>query len=189
METKNAPKTVEVNLLPGDDLEGRPGGKFLKWALSWGKRIVIATEAIVIAAFLSRFWLDATVADLGDRIADRKSIIEGSANFEKKFRTTTEQIAAVKGLETYVSPLVAFDRASGLIPEKIVITSILLGPKEIRISGSGGEQSLALLVKMFSKSPDFSDLTVEKVSKVSSQLSIDFSMQAAYVGGKNKNTK
>lgn len=184
MATKNPPKTVEVNLLPEDDLEQRPGGKFLKWALSWGKRIVIITEAIVILAFLSRFWLDTTVADLWDQTTTRKNTLEASANFEKKFRSVNERITKVKITQEATSIITVFDKARSLVPPKITISQMTVGVSQISLAGSSDEQSLALLVGAFRQSPDFSDLTVERVAKAETGFNIEFSMKATYVQGK-----
>lgn len=167
--------------MPGEDLEERPGGKFLKWALSWGKRIVIATEGIVILAFLSRFWLDTTVADLGEQIISKKNVVEASANFESKFRSTTDRIAKAKQIESQISGLTILDQAESLVPSRVAISQITVSGSGISFSGTADEQSLALLVTAFRKSPDFTDLTVERVTQTSPSITIDFSMRATYV--------
>lgn len=176
-----AAKTVDVNLMPGEDLEERPGGKFLKWALSWGKRIVIVTEGIVILAFLSRFWLDTTVADLGEQIISKKNIVEASANFESKFRSTTERITKAKQIDSQVSPLTILDQTRALVPTRVVVTQMAVSGSGVNFSGTADEQSLALLVTAFRKSADFTDLTVERITKTSPSLTIDFSMRATFV--------
>lgn len=181
MATLKSPKTVEVNLLPSDDLEGRPGGKFLKWALSWGKRIVITVEAVVILAFLSRFWLDTTVADLTEQITQKKNVLDASANFEKKFRATQMRIDQAKKIEKQVSLLSVLDKARALIPTTVTVSAIALTNSQVSLTGVADEQSLALLVSAFKKSADFTDLTVEKISKVGQGATIDFSMKATYV--------
>jgi len=172
--------------MPGEDLEGRPGGKFLKWALSWGKRIVIVTEAIVILAFLSRFWLDTTLADLAGQIAQKKSAIEASANFEKKFRGTTERIAKAKTVENGVSPVAVLDKARALVPLNVTVSQMTVSASGVDLAGTSDEQSLAVLVSNFRTSPDFTDLTIERVVRTSPSLSIDFAMRVNYIKGKTK---
>lgn len=176
-----ATKTVEVNLLPGEDLEERPGGKFLKWALSWGKRIVIVTEGIVILAFLSRFWLDTTVADLAEQITSKKNIVAASANFEAKFRNTPERITKAKEINSQVSVITILDRTRTLIPPRVTVSQMIVNGTGVSFSGTADEQSLALLVTAFRKSADFTDLTVERITKTSPSMTIDFSMRATFV--------
>jgi hypothetical protein len=55
---------INVNLLPQDPFFETVFGRFLKWALSIGRYIVIFTELIVILSFASRFTLDRMVTDL-----------------------------------------------------------------------------------------------------------------------------
>lgn len=181
MAIKKSPKTVEVNLLPSDNLEGRPGGKFLTWALSWGKRIVITVEAIVILAFLSRFWLDTVVADLSEQINNKKNVVVASSNFEKKFRATQQRIEEAKKIEKQVSLLSVLDKARALFPATVTVSSIALTNSQVALSAAADEGSLALLVSAFKKSADFTDLTVEKISKVGQGATIDFSMKATYI--------
>jgi len=54
----------KVNLLPKDNFEFSLVGKFLRWALTAGRVMVVLTEFVVILAFGSRFWLDKEMNDL-----------------------------------------------------------------------------------------------------------------------------
>lgn len=167
-------------MLPGDEYEGRPGGKFLRWALTWGKRIVILTEAIVIVAFLSRFWLDTIVADQAEQIGAKKNVIEASASFERTFRETVMRIKRVEAIDKQTSPLTILNKARGLIAQGVTVSQMTLTATDITLSGQGDERSLALFVSAFRNSADFSDLTVEKIGKTSPSIVIDFSMKAKY---------
>ena len=63
-----AKKEPEINLLPQEEFEGSVIGRILKWGLSTFRIIVIIVEMVVMAAFLSRFWLDAKNSDLNEDI-------------------------------------------------------------------------------------------------------------------------
>ena len=78
--------TPDVNLLAGDELDTSPQGKFVRWALTWGRRIVVLTELVVILAFISRFWLDTTVASLNDKIEQKRAVVSSFSDFEDKYR-------------------------------------------------------------------------------------------------------
>jgi hypothetical protein len=65
----------EINLLPREEFEKKPIGKFLTWALSIGRYIIIFTELIVILAFLSRFKLDRDLSDLNQSIREKQAVI------------------------------------------------------------------------------------------------------------------
>lgn len=166
--------------MPENDLESHPGGKFLKWALSWGKKIIILTELIVVLAFLSRFWLDSEVANNSDEIDRRKTIIEASSDFEKDFRTVSASINQIKMINSLSSPVTIYDASKSLIGTKVTISAIDIKGKKVSIHGTGADSDLSSLVSAFKDSNDFDNVTLEKVSKQSSSSTVDFSLTALY---------
>lgn len=175
--------TPDVNLLPEDDLEQRPGGKFLKWALSWGKKIVILTELIVVLAFLSRFKLDSDVANYSEEIDRRKTIILASQNFEQEFRTTQEKVNKVKAALNTPSLVTIYDTVQDLVPSEVTTDQIGIVDTKVSIAGTGEDAYLSQMVNSFKGSPDFSDVILEKVTKEGESLDIEFSMTAVYTKG------
>lgn len=157
--------TPEVNLLPSDDLESKPGGKFLKWSLSWGKKIVVLTELLVVLAFLSRFKLDSDVANLSEELDRRKTIILASSDFEKQFRSIQARLAKAKEIDASSSPVTVYDKALALIPSSITVTSITTKDKSVTFQGQGDDQTLSIMVAAFKNSLDFDDVIIEKVKK------------------------
>lgn len=184
MATRESPKTVEISLMPGEDLETRPGGKFLKWALSWGKRIVIVTEAIVILAFLSRFFLDATVDDLNEKITQQKNAVLAEADFEKKFLATVERINKAEEVEKQTPLTSVLKAVNTLIPDNVTVSQMVLENDAVSFSGSTDEQSLVLLVGAFRNSSKFSDLVVTRVTKNSSSQAVEFSLTTKFINDK-----
>jgi len=80
------PKNKSINLLPQEEFEASTIGRVLKWATGTFRIIVIITEMVVMAAFLSRFWLDAQNSDLTDSIKIRSAQISAQGDLEKRFR-------------------------------------------------------------------------------------------------------
>ena len=70
------PKKKNINLLPKEEFDASVVGRLLRWAMGTFRIIVIITEMIVMAAFLSRFWLDAQNSDLNDEIRFASSQID-----------------------------------------------------------------------------------------------------------------
>lgn len=176
--------TPEINLMPSDDLENRPAGKFLKWALNWGKKIVVGTELIVILAFLSRFWLDTTVADLNDKILQKKGIVFASSEFEESFRSVANRVEKLTVVEKSLSSLTVYDEAKKLIPESISLNQITVENKTVSFTGSSDEMTLSKLVASFKDSADFTDISAERIAKKGSTVFVDFAFRATYVGQK-----
>ncbi len=179
MPDKKKP-TRDINLLPGDDLDNRPGGQLLKWALSWGKKIVIVTELIVVSAFLSRFWLDTQVANLSDDIQHKKDILEASAEFENEFRSVSNRLAGVQKITDTPSVTKILTETEKLLPPGITISRITVTGNELGFSGNGDDATLRLLVDNFKSSPLFKDIVFEKVTTENITPDINFSLISKY---------
>lgn len=175
------PKVPDVNLLPGDDLEGRPGGIFLKWALTWGKRIVVTTELIVILAFLSRFWLDTEVANLSETIDQKKMVVWSQSDFEQKFRSLSQRVDRAKAIEQLSQPLSLYDKVLLLIPTSVVVSKLTVGTQTVSLVASADETSLGKLVDAFKKSPDFFNVSVNGISRSGFVGNVGFTLQASLV--------
>ena len=173
--------TPDVNLLPEDDLESRPGGKFLKWALSWGKKIVVLTELLVVLAFLSRFKLDSDVANFSEEIDRRRTIIIPSSDFEKQFLFIQDRIKKAKIITTSPSLVTVYDKMTALIPSGIIISTTSLTPTTLSVQGKGEDSLLTTMVTAFKGSSDFDEVTLETVSKSSADPLVKFTLTATYI--------
>ncbi len=157
----------EINLLPREEFEKKPLGRFLTWALSAGRYIVIFTELIVILAFLSRFKLDRDLADLNQSIREKQAIIEASADFEKEFIFLQTRLAAIKklkGQQLSFSQLVNI--VGALTPFDVAIANLSLSEEGLRINAIAlSERGLGNFVANLSTSPHFREVTLTSVSK------------------------
>ncbi len=181
MKDKSKFVTPEVNLLPDDELEQRPGGKFLKWALSWGKKIVVLTELVVVLAFLSRFKLDSDVATFSEEIDRRKTIILASQNFETEFRNIQEKVKKVKATVKTPSLVAIYDIVEQLTPAEVTIDNTTILDRKVSLEGKGNDQNLSTMVTAFKVSPDFDNVILDKVSKQGQNEEIEFSLTAEYI--------
>ena len=68
--------------------------KFLSWALSAGRVIIILTEVIALSAFLYRFVLDRQLIDLHAKIRQEQAIIAFSKASEDKYRNLQDRLSA-----------------------------------------------------------------------------------------------
>lgn len=79
--------------------------KFIDWALTIGRLIVIITEVVAVVTFIYRFSLDEKLVDLSDAIKQKQSIISVLKNDENKYRNLQDRIAlastfSAKGTKT-----------------------------------------------------------------------------------------
>lgn len=179
--------TPSINLAGGDDLAARPGGKFVHWALTWGKVVIVITELVVVSAFISRFYLDSVIADLNETVERKKGIVTASADFEKRYRALVARIQAASEIVEAVAPDVVLARTKELLPEGIEIDSISLDVLEVSLQGSSAtEEALAVLSRSFKESSRFTNVVLQRVSKGAApsggEAKIVFSLSAKFVG-------
>jgi len=136
-----------VNFLPSDRFEFSKTGKFLNWALTTGRYLVVMTELVVILAFLSRFWFDRALTDLRELRFQKEVTVDGFKDFEKKFLFTQSRLKFVR--QTVDSSLHA-DRELAIINE--------LSPKGVNYNQVQIEQDRTALSGFATSALDFSFL-------------------------------
>lgn len=173
--------TPDINLLPkAENINNTPMGKFLEWALSWGKKIVILTELVVVLAFLSRFYFDTQVANLSEEIDHKKAIIDSSRDFENEFRSVTDRVKAALKIEREPSTVTILTTVQKMIPASVSLIQINIDKNVVNFSVLGDDQSLAQMVASFRDSPQFRDLSLDKISKGES-VDVNFSIRVVYI--------
>jgi len=156
----------EISLLPIDELAKSRFGKFLKWALSFGRWIVIFTELVVILCFLSRFKLDRDLTDLSEKIRRQQAIITSFGDLEKDFRNFQKRLSVIDQLEK--EQLLAsslLDEISKILPFDVFLTNLAIQEKEIDISGlSLSEAGFGSFIRKLSELK-FEKTVLKKVTK------------------------
>ncbi len=179
----------QINLLPREEFEKKPLGKFLLWALSIGRWIVVFTELVVILAFLSRFKLDRDIADLYDQIKQKQAIIASSSSFEQDFLFLQKRLSEIKNLEKGQVKVTSIVSAiSALTPGDVSFSSFSFDEEAVKLSGVAlSEEGLGSFLAGLATSPSFSEVTLSSVSKkTGEEAGIRFSLTAKYIGGGEK---
>ncbi len=133
-------KTKVINLLPQEEFDASILGRILKWAMGTFRIIVIVTEMIVMAAFLSRFWLDAQNSDLTDSIKIKSNQITAQSVFEKEFRQIQKKLAISKAIAKEVKPIDKVDIVTSKMPVDIILTSFTTGEGSMQVKGRAGSE-------------------------------------------------
>ncbi|HJY98321.1 MAG TPA: PilN domain-containing protein [Patescibacteria group bacterium] len=175
-------KTKTINLLPQEEFEASTLGRLLRWATGTFRILVIVTEMIVMAAFLSRFWLDAQNSDLAESQRIKSAQISAQSEVEKSFRDTQRKIDIFKKINDFPSPSEKIGLVASQIPSDVVLTSIAVGEKTSEIRGvSGSELGVAQFVSNLKTEELFK--TVELGSVGTSQdnpAAIEFSLSIEF---------
>ncbi len=129
------PKNKAINLLPQEEFDASTTGRILKWATNTFRIIVIVTEMVVMAAFLSRFWLDAQNSTLNNAIRVKSAQISAQANLEKQFRGVQTKLDIFDKLsgDKKISDLVG--KITSKVPASVTLSGITVGEGTINIRG------------------------------------------------------
>jgi hypothetical protein len=86
----------EISLLPDAENPNSFGARFFKWLTTIGRWVIVVTEFIVIAAFISRFSLDRKNSDLSETVRQQQAILDSTKYFETEYASFQERLATIK---------------------------------------------------------------------------------------------
>jgi hypothetical protein len=154
--------------------------QFLKWALSFGRLLIIVVEIVAFSAFIYRFVLDRQIIDLNDKIKNEQAIIESSKKQEETYRNLHERLATIKNIST-----------TGNITPKIINDIIAITPAEITYNsyniGDGkldmelnviSFSALTSFVKNLRVNPQISSVTITGIDNSSGGNSVKVNISA-----------
>lgn len=132
----------QINLIPEREFVGTIVGRILSWIISTFRIIVIATELLVMVAFLSRFWLDAQNTDLTEELEQKKSIVSASLDFERQFKDAQQRLRIYSTITNIRPPSNYISAISKGIPADILLSDVSLSETDVEIRGiATNEQS------------------------------------------------
>lgn len=175
----------EINLLPEREFAGTVTGRILAWIISTFRVIVIATEILVMIAFLSRFWLDAQNTDLNEELDQKKAILSASSDFEHQFKDTQKRIQIYKTITSTKDNLSYLNLVSQQLPPDVSLTSVAKLGNELEIFGiTASEQSAQQFVVNLQASNTLEDIVLTSIT--TNQLNpglLSFTIKSTVKGG------
>jgi len=159
-------KNKSINLLPQEEFDASIVGRVLKWTMQTFRVMVIVTEMIVMAAFLSRFWLDAKNSDLNEEIDVKSAQIKAQADFEKEFRDLQTRLKIFAEMEKNRKASDALVRVASKIPVGINLSSVAFQESEAQVKGvAGSEISIAQFISNLAADESFGDVSLGQVNQ------------------------
>lgn len=140
---------INLNLLHPKEAPTKLPERFLKWLITYGRFIVIFVEVIVVAAFLTRFKLDADLDVLKTEINRDLPFIEKKANDEAEIKQAQAKLALI---DTVYKSDDRWQEAVVNVSQQMP-TSILLS--SFSIEQVGGEDAQGKKIATDQKSVDF----------------------------------
>lgn len=165
--------------------------KFLKWALSVGRTIVIVTEIIALSAFLYRFSLDRKIVDLKDEIEQKQLIVEGFENEEVQFRNLQDRINAAKRLDAKSAETTSLlHQIVELATGRIRFNSLSVTEDVIRIDGeTPSTAQLNYFIKQLKQHPKVKRVSLDKLDNKTSRSTIEIGVSAYLTDETKKQSK
>ncbi len=174
-------KKPSVNLLPQEEFAASTAGRVLTWILSTFRIIVIITELIVVAAFVSRFWLDAKISNLNDELTQRQSIIKSFSDLEKNFKLAQKKLkffSEITKEDNKFFPVLS--SSVSLLPPEVTLIKWNLDKGVLKITATSfSEQSILQFVSNLEHSGKFENVSVDQIDIKADKPGVNFTISAS----------
>lgn len=173
-------QSSSINLYKGKDKSIVE--KFIDWALTLGRVVVILTEAIALLAFLYRFSLDRQLIDLHEQIKRKERIVNQLQKEEEKFRNLQDRITIAGALnEKSASFGKTFSDIMQLSPRDTSITSIHFSTNNVRFEARFQSLSgLTQFINELKKYPGIKTVSLDRIENKTSSAIIGIGVSATF---------
>ncbi|MFH1832749.1 MAG: PilN domain-containing protein [Candidatus Levyibacteriota bacterium] len=170
--------SVSINLVGGKNKNILD--KFIKWALTIGRVVVIVTEAVALGTFLYRFSLDQQLIDLHGSIKSKQEIIKFSKNTEDKYRNLQARLSAASKLSNVGKETTdLFQNILDSAPQDLIFNNIILSQDYIKIAARvQSSESLSNFIDTLKKNPEVSSISIDQIENKTSNATITVSITA-----------
>lgn len=148
--------------------------RFISWALTAGRVVVILTEGIALLAFLYRFTLDKQLVDLHDHIAQQTAVVNLLKNNEATFRNLQNRLDIAKSVMNTTDQFTkVFTDILGVIPDDMDVTTFQMTSDTVRIEGTVlSITSLRTLVDKLKAYPLVTSVSLDKIQTNTSTATV-----------------
>lgn len=168
---------MQKNHHPSINLLGNRQGsifeKFIDWALTIGRLVVILTELIALSAFLYRFTLDRQLIDLHSKIKQETAIVGYSKDREEIYRNLQDRLSVASTFsDSGEKKIKTFNDIIGLATAGMTFNQIVLTENHIQIDANFRYiSSLTSFVNSLKNYPGIGSVSIGKIeNKLSNAL-------------------
>lgn len=148
--------------------------KFIKWALTIGRMVIILTETIALVAFLYRFILDRQIIDQRERINQKAAQVKLYEPQEKEYRNIQERLQLITSEQNKAAESVL--QVSDIIsiaPSGVTFNLIGVTTSRLTISTNVGSiSSLTSFVNALKRHPNIASVSIDKIENKTLNTSI-----------------
>lgn len=139
--------------------------KFMNWALTAGRLIVIITEVVAVSAFIYRFSLDERIIDLHSAIKQKQTLVSLLRQDEDKYRNLQERIALASTIseKSAKTNKTVLDIIS-LVPPEVRMNDFIFNKDRINISVNlNSVSSLTDFIEPLKDYPKIKSLSIDTI--------------------------
>lgn len=154
--------------------------KFMDWALTVGRLIVIFTEILAMLAFIYRISLDERLADLHSAIKQKQALVAVQKQDENKYRNLQDRITvAAMFSDKNTRSNKIFQDILGLIPQEITINDLSLSQEKLGINmTTASVLGLANFINPLKNYSAIKSISIDNIeNKPSAGLSVNITAQ------------
>ena len=159
--------------------------KFLQWALTVGRFLIILTETVALSAFVYRFTLDRQIIDLADSIKEKQIIVSLYKDAEPRYRNLHERLTFVEKTAS------AEDAKTALLKEFVSLAqghvayqSLTIGEKTVDMEVSTNSTgSLSEFLQGVKSLPEVKSVNISRVENKAANGVVLVSITAELIGG------
>lgn len=125
-----------INLLPEERFEFSRLGRFLRWALTYGRYAVVLTELVVIAAFVSRIWFDRRLTDLRELRMQKAAVVDSYGEVRNRFEKAQKAFSLAGAvLAQQYHPAGRLEEIQNITPAGVEYQSVEISSRSAVLSG------------------------------------------------------
>lgn len=168
-------RTVSINLV-AENLNIID--RFIAWALTIGRLVVILTELIALTAFLYRFSLDRQLIDIHSKIKQEQAVLDYLKDYEQTFRDIQNRLSLTSTFGTQAEGKIKMlNDIVNFASPGITFNSIYLQEDRVRMNITLNSISgITKFIKQLKDYPAIGSVIVEKVEDRTSSASIKLSI-------------
>jgi len=175
---------VPKNHHPSINLLGNRRGsifdKFIDWALTIGRLVVILTEVIALSAFLYRFTLDRQLIDLHSKIKQEEAIVGYLKDREETYRNLQDRLSVISTFsDSGEKKVKLFSDIVEFAPAGMTFNELVLTENYVKISANFQfVPSLTTFVNSLKNYSSIGNVSIEKIENKLSNALITVSITA-----------
>jgi len=154
--------------------------RFISWALTVGRLLVILTEIVALSAFIYRFSLDRQLIDLHSKIIQEQAIVNYLKDNEKTYRNLQDRLATATNYSTLgTNRFKVFSDIVSFTPKGVSFNNLSLYENRVKIDANADSaSSLSTFVNSIKNYPAIDTVSIDKIGNKSSSAVITISITA-----------